>query len=122
MNLDWNGEFPFGILKGKTITSVVRNGDEEIIFNCSDGKSYKMYHRQDCCESVTIEDIDGDLQEILIGEEVLVADVSSSEGNNEWGTDTWTFYKLATKKGWLTIRWYGESNGYYSESVDFVEL
>ena len=113
------------VLKGKTLISVKVDIDK-ILFACSDGSEYKMYHNQDCCESVSIEDIDGDLQE-LIGSPILMAEeISSSEpymGKPKYPDSfTWTFYRIATVKEFVTIRWLGESNGYYSESVDFVMI
>lgn len=115
----------FSKLLGKTLKSVEQISDEKLVFTTTEGEVYKMFHRQDCCEHVTIEDVCGDLQD-LVGEPILLAEEVTSDKNPEGITKeyqesfTWTFYKLATRKGYVDIRWYGESNGYYSESVDFV--
>ena len=116
----------FSELLGKTLESVLVIGDEEIRFRTRDGKNYLLFHGQDCCESVTIESITGDIKD-LIGTPLLLAEESTSEENPEGVSPeyqesfTWTFYKLATIKGYVDIRWYGSSNGYYSESVSFME-
>jgi hypothetical protein len=111
-------------LIGKTIIKIDKNENEELTFHTEDNKIYKMYHEQDCCESVYIEDICGDLND-LIGTPIVMAEEVVEEGKakDEWDeSSTWTFYKFATVKGYITIRWYGTSNGYYSESVDFADI
>ena len=114
-------------LVGKTMTAVNQIGDEQIVFTAVGGQQYRLFHGQCCCESVTIEDVVGDLAD-LVGAPILMAEEATSDENPDgvetdiWGTCTWTFYKFATRKGSVTIRWYGESNGYYSESVDFEEV
>ena len=120
-------------LLGKTLTKidVTKGGKwyDEIVFTTEKGERYKMYHNQDCCESVTIDDIVGDTLD-LIGSPITMAEEVSSKENppsldpDEYEPEsmTWTFYKLATVKGYVTIRWYGTSNGFYSESVDFEKI
>ena len=114
---------PFSTLKGKTLLSIDRkgDGDDSLTFTCSDGTSYRQHHQQDCCESVSIEDICGDLDDLL-GSPILKADEHTNVDEGGPDSETWTFYYLATIKGGVTIRWYGTSNGYYSEEVDFFEV
>lgn len=135
----------FSELKGKVLSKIENIDNEELIFHLETGEIYKLYHSQDCCESVSIEDINGNLED-LVGTPILLAEEVNSEEfqknfeesfkleegkkdyewnyKNEKGESkpescTWTFYKLASKNGYVDIRWYGTSNGYYSEGVSF---
>ena len=114
-------------LVGKVCKSVVRNEDE-IIFTLIDDRKFKLYHRSDCCEEVWIESVTGDLHDLEYNT-MLMAEESFSndnpivvEGCSPPDSFTWTFYKFATIKGYVDIRFYGESNGYYSETADFEEM
>ncbi len=135
----------FANLKGMTLASVtIAPDNERVRFVTADGRVFDQWHSQSCCESVRVEDVVGDLSD-LIGSPILLAEEVTHSGESEWDSDyekkkaegwpedvpvpdyvsdsfTWTFYKLSTIKGSVTIRWLGESNGYYSESVDFDEV
>jgi hypothetical protein len=107
----------FSDLEGKTLSRVDRVGDEILEFHCTDGSRYWMGHYQDCCESVYIEDICGDLDTIqncpIITADERTYDVDDSE--------QYTFYCLRTIKGTVDIRWTGQSE-YYSVAVSFEKL
>jgi len=121
-----NKEVEIEELIGKTLSKIDKTEDE-IIFHCTDGSVYNMYHIQDCCESVYVEDITGDLNDLL-NSPILKASEDTNRDTNPEGVEigyqdsfTWTFYNLATFNGHVTIRWYGSSNGYYSESVSIIQ-
>lgn len=111
---------------GTTMSSVKRldgSDGDELHFIDTKGNLYRFYHQQDYCECVNIEDICGDLDD-LVGSPILVAEGYSNYSNqpddsDEDSSSTWTFYTFRTVKGTVSVRWYGSSNGYYSESVDY---
>jgi hypothetical protein len=130
----------FEELVGKTLTCIKRctldrSGNDALVFTTEHGAIYTMAHYQDCCESVVIDEIIGDLDDLL-HTPILVAEERTSQyrsiedqvfdrligkERDSEESETWTFYEVRTIKGSVTIRWHGRSNGYYSESVDFHE-
>lgn len=106
---------------GKTMSSVTQTGDESILFVTTTGERWLMFYDPDCCAECSIEDVVGDLND-LVGVPILMAEESTNSENSkddERQSFTWTFYKFATVKGYVTVRWYGQSNGYYSETASF---
>jgi hypothetical protein len=119
----------FEDLKGKVLASVLVDevcDDDDVsdaIYFCTDNEEvYIQYHKYQCSETVVLEDICGDLDD-LIGTPILLAEevVNQVDGPYD-SSQTWTFYKLTTIKGSVTIRWYGTSNGFYGETVDLYRV
>tara|TARA_R110001606_G_scaffold97047_2_gene214517 strand:- start:55 stop:498 length:444 start_codon:yes stop_codon:yes gene_type:complete len=118
----------FKELQGRMLSKIVYNEDDEIHFHLTDTHYVSMHHDQDCCECVYIEDIVGDLDDLIGTTLLLVEEVNNYEPDDvvripedhaSWDdSETWTYYRFSTEKGDVSIRWYGSSNGYYSESVD----
>ena len=111
-------------LIGQTIAQIIgaEKGQKEILFTLTDGRIFRMFHSQYCCENVRVEDVCGDIDD-LIGCPIVRAEAPSTENEPKPSEEyvvswTWTFYILGTQKGTVTFRWLGESNGCYSEDVD----
>lgn len=118
-----------GDLLGKILRAAVLYPDRSaVVFVTKGEQTFFMHHIQDCSEFVQVEDIDGDLEDLVGSPITLAEEIQNPFDAPELDTKTyydesylWTFYKLGTAKGSLTIRWLGRSNGYYSEAVNFSE-
>lgn len=122
----YNMEVPFKEMISKTIIDIKKeskDGDDAIYFLMKNGDKYVMHHVQDCCEEVYLENINGDLDDLLESP-ILKAEENYSDGEeeNDYDSSTYSFYNFATIKGYVTIRWFGNSKGYYSEkaSMDYL--
>lgn len=114
-------------IKGMKFKNVYLDTSEDIfdtdaiVFVKEDGELYVLSHEQDCCEKVWVESIDGDLED-LIDSPLIMAEEAyehiDEDDDDEWLRQEFYFYKFATVKGYVTIRFNGESNGYYSTQVD----
>lgn len=122
----------YDMLLGRTIEDIDFVNDRggylvEMILTMKNGDQYKFYHQHECSESVFIEDIIGDLDTITgiplrMAEEVIYKNETPEWVNRDpYYPYRWTFYKFATIKGYVIIRWLGQSNGRCSMDVRFAE-
>lgn len=105
---------------GLRLTGVTVNDTrDEITFTFDDGRRFRMFHNQDCCESVGVEDVVGEWDDLLGAPLRMAEETMQADETGEYESATWTFYRFQADKGIVTVRWLGFSNGYYSESVDW---
>lgn len=113
---------------GKVLTGVegLEVDSEKVVLYFSDNTQMVFEHYQDCCEQVYLLDYicDVDLSKpsvVLQAEERESKDIScpvTGLGKDD-ESNTWTFYSINTSTGEIFMRWYGTSNGYYSEAVNY---
>lgn len=103
-------------LIGATILSATTHYNDNLLYIETDKGTMRFYHDQECCESVWLEDGLEDLEKMLHAE---VIENYDEDALNEYDYSyTWTYYKISTLNHDCTLRFYGTSNGCYSEDVD----
>lgn len=111
---------PVNELIGETLTHIdVDESGDQIRMETASGKVITLYHCQDCCESVRIEDTQGNWHD-LIGKVIVEANKREGNFGKPYAAESWMRTEFTFKVDDATVisRWIGESNGYYSESVD----
>ena len=111
----------FQFLKGLTFQSVRLN--EPIVdtpyrtmdFITENGDVYQLFNGNDTCDELGLKDIEGDLDD-LIGSPIILAEVTESD-YIEYTERVWIFYRLATAKGYVVIRFYTTTDGWYSDDA-----
>jgi hypothetical protein len=113
------------VLEGKTFIDVSNQNDDAIVFVDANDTAFALAHVQDCCENVYVASVDGDLSD-LVGTPIVSAEATSdhfpADKDNYHEQTTYTFYHIRTKKGSVTIRFNGTSNGYYSTAVQLHSI
>jgi hypothetical protein len=125
--MSYVGNVEIETLIGKTLIDIrLIEKDEGVLFICEDGSQFSMHHEPECCECVYLHDVSGSWLD-LIDSPVVRAEANSNSDeklpDDAYAADsrTWTYYRIGTAKGTVVLRWLGMSNGYYSESVSFIQ-
>jgi hypothetical protein len=114
----------FSALVGEVLDLVdIDREENQILLTTRSGRKFLVYHEQDCCETVAIHWQDGSFDK-LIGKPIVeargIAVDTSEEAIDSSQTTTTLVFRVDDQT--VISRWIGDSNGYYSESVDIAEL
>jgi hypothetical protein len=115
----------FSDLVGEVLDAVdIDREENQILLTTRSGRKFLVYHEQDCCETVAISGQDGSFDK-LIGKPLIEARdfaVDTGESESDYDSQTTTTLVFRVDDQTVISRWIGDSNGYYSESVDIAEL
>jgi hypothetical protein len=114
----------FSALVGEVLDAVdIDREKDQILLTTRSGRNFLVYHKQDCCETVAISGQDGSFDK-LIGKPIVEArDITVDTSEEAAGSSqTTTILVFRVDDQTVISRWIGDSNGYYSESVDIAEL
>jgi hypothetical protein len=125
------GQASFAKLIGQTPVEIdgMKEGSEEVTIVTKEGGKLTLRYEPDCCASCSICQVDGDPMDLL-GLPLQMCEESGNVPDHDMLTEqgagngasyhdesyTWTFVRFATVAGYVTLRWYGSSNGYYREA------
>jgi hypothetical protein len=113
----------FDVLVGEVLDAVdIDREKDQILLTTRSGRQFLIHHEQKCCETVEISGQDGSFDK-LIGKPIVEARDNAVDTSEE-AADSQTTTTLVFRVDDHTVisRWVGDSNGYYSESVDIAEL
>lgn len=100
-------------LMGKTV-DLISIEEDEAKFSCGQ-EEFKIYHEQDCCESVSIADNEVNIPNTPFI--ILNLTIDNEIGESDYEVTEKTIYHFETNKGKFDLEWNGSSNGYYGTSV-----
>lgn len=110
-------------LIGEILTHIDTNGNDEIVLTTQSGRRIKIYHSQNCCETVCIEDTVGDFEQLLFKPLISITHEEECSNDQEYYEScTKTDITFKVNDATVISKWIGTSNGYYSESVHWEEL
>lgn len=105
----------------KSISFIEESEDESqrVVFNTKGGNVFQISHIRDCCESVVLSSIKGNLSNLL-NEKIISCTYYREYSICE---EDFQFYKLETRKGIVEFVWHGDGSDCNSSTdVDFSQI